>query len=330
MNNPLVSVIVPVYKVERYVRRCVASVLEQDYRNLEVILVDDGSPDRCPAILDEFAAADDRVKVIHQENVGVSSARNAGLAASTGDYITFVDGDDWVERNYVSYFLSLLADSRCGIAVNLSIIGGKVEQFETDSCIVRAERAIEWLYLDRLNVAVWNKMYCADAIKAYGLLFDPEIWYGEGMLFNIELLQYVDDVVVGCKPVYHQVFNPCSAMRSFSIESNVCGLRSLDVQKGKWIKVTPEIEAAWTYHRYCFNRSIVGGLVRSGIVDDHRALYDECVKSLRKQASVPMSANIGKSAKLKWVLWIIAPRLTALITAMRFKGRAASQERALQ
>lgn len=325
-NDPLVSVIVPIYKVERFIRRTVSSILEQDYYNLEVILVDDGSPDGCPAILDEYAASDGRVKVLHQENAGVASARNAGLAASAGDYIMFVDGDDWVERDYVSYFLGMLEETGCAIGVNTSIARNGPEKPSGEFSIVCAEKVIEWIYLGPIDVAVWNKMYRADALRACGLRFDPEIWYGEGMLFNIEFLQHADDIAVGCRPVYHQVFNPGSAMRSFNLESNMCGLRSLDVQKSKWLKVTPEIEAAWTYHRYCYNRSIVGGLVRSGIRDNHRDLYNECIDNLRRNASIPMRANIDLGAKLKWILWIISPGLTARVAAKRFKRRAASQE----
>lgn len=96
---PLISVIVPVYKVEPYIHRCVDSILAQTYTNLEIILVDDGSPDRCGEICDEYAAKDDRIRVIHQENSGVSAARNAGLDHCTGDYIAFVDSDDYIENS---------------------------------------------------------------------------------------------------------------------------------------------------------------------------------------------------------------------------------------
>lgn len=323
--NPLVSVIVPVYRVERFIRRTVSSILDQDYRNLEVILVDDGSPDGCPAILDGFAASDSRVKVIHQENAGVASARNAGLEASTGDFVMFVDGDDWVERDYVSYFLGLIMESGCDIAVNLSIIGGKIEKYVPDSAVVQSEKAIGWIYLSRLHEAVWNKMYRADVIRSHGLRFNRDIWYGEGMLFNIEALQLVEDVAVGCRPVYHQVFNPGSAMRSFSVENNMCGLRSLDIQRSKWEKVTPEIEAAWRYHRYCFNRSIVGGLVRAGITTEHKDLYKSCVRNLRRQASIPMTTPMSLRERFKWMLWIVAPGLTARAAALNFRRRALSQ-----
>jgi len=96
MDEPLISVIVPVYKVEQYLERCVDSILKQTYQNLEIILVDDGSPDNCPAMCDAVAHRDDRVKVIHQENGGLSAARNAGLRLAKGKYVMFVDSDDWL------------------------------------------------------------------------------------------------------------------------------------------------------------------------------------------------------------------------------------------
>ena len=98
-NTPLISVIVPVYNVEKYLRKCVDSIVNQTYKNLEIILVDDGSPDNCGKICDEFAEMDNRVMVIHKENGGLSSARNAGLDIATGEYITFVDSDDYIEND---------------------------------------------------------------------------------------------------------------------------------------------------------------------------------------------------------------------------------------
>jgi len=107
--NKKISVIIPVYNVEKYLRRCVDSVLAQTYENLEVVLVDDGSPDGCPKICDEYAGYDCRVKVLHKKNGGLSSARNAALDSDlTGDYISFVDSDDWIERNTYEYCVSLL------------------------------------------------------------------------------------------------------------------------------------------------------------------------------------------------------------------------------
>ena len=95
----LVSVVVPVYKVEKYINKCIDSIINQTYKNLEIILVDDGSPDRCPQICDEYAKKDNRIKVIHKKNSGLGAARNTGIDAAKGEYIGFVDSDDWIMPN---------------------------------------------------------------------------------------------------------------------------------------------------------------------------------------------------------------------------------------
>ena len=117
MTTPLISVIVPVYRVEEYLERCVKSILSQTYKNLEVILVDDGSPDQCPAICDACAEKDVRVKVIHQENKGLSGARNAGIDAASGEYLAFVDSVDYVSPHFIEELYQLLQDTGCAIVI---------------------------------------------------------------------------------------------------------------------------------------------------------------------------------------------------------------------
>ena len=120
MEGNLISVIIPVFKVEAYLDQCVASVVNQTYRNLEIILVDDGSPDRCPAMCDAWALKDSRIKVIHKENGGLSDARNAGMAAATGELMGFVDSDDWIDPDMYQLLFQRMAEddsdiSACGV-----------------------------------------------------------------------------------------------------------------------------------------------------------------------------------------------------------------------
>ena len=112
----LVSIIVPIYKVEQYLERCINSIINQTYKNLEIILVDDGSPDGCPKICDEYAKKDNRIKVIHKKNGGVSSARNVGLNNSTGKYITFIDSDDCVDKSHIQYLYEAIKKYNADIA----------------------------------------------------------------------------------------------------------------------------------------------------------------------------------------------------------------------
>ena len=112
----LISVIVPIYNVEQYLDRCVKSIVEQTYTNLEIILVDDGSPDNCGAMCDSWAARDNRIKVIHKENGGLSDTRNAGLGIATGDFISFIDSDDWIESAFYEKLLTAIRESNAEVA----------------------------------------------------------------------------------------------------------------------------------------------------------------------------------------------------------------------
>lgn len=117
MQNPLISVVIPIYNVEQYMRECVDSVISQTYCHLEIILVDDGSPDNCPAICDEYAKKDCRIKVIHQENGGLAHARNVGITNSNGDYLTFIDSDDFVSKDYIETLYKGLVESNADISI---------------------------------------------------------------------------------------------------------------------------------------------------------------------------------------------------------------------
>ena len=111
-TNDLISVIVPIYKVEKYLDECISSIVNQTYRNMQIILVDDGSPDRCGEICDEWAKRDSRIMVIHKSNGGLSDARNAGIDVAIGEFIVFIDSDDWVESTMLEVMHNLLQKSR--------------------------------------------------------------------------------------------------------------------------------------------------------------------------------------------------------------------------
>lgn len=191
MTTPLISVIVPVYRVEKYLERCVKSILSQTYKNLEVILVDDGSPDQCPAICDACAEKDARVKVIHQENKGLSGARNAGIDAASGEYLAFVDSDDYVSPHFIEELYQLLQDTGCAIGqCRFSYVKGDglVEESDSAFCIYRGESLMEQLYGPEEKatcfVVAWNKLYRAELFKETG------IRYPEGRIHEDEATTY--------------------------------------------------------------------------------------------------------------------------------------------
>lgn len=160
----LISVIIPVYKVEKFLDKCIKSVVEQLYTNLEIILVDDGSPDKCPIMCDMWAERDKRIKVIHKSNGGLSDARNAGIQIAEGDYISFVDSDDWIAPNMYQIMIDTIQKENadicaCGIMVSYSDSEGE-KPLNLPSIIGDSEKILELIYNDtQYPVATWNKLY---------------------------------------------------------------------------------------------------------------------------------------------------------------------------
>lgn len=162
--EPMISIIVPVYKVEEYLDRCIQSIVQQTYSDLEIILVDDGSPDRCPEMCDEWARKDTRIKVIHQENGGISSARNAALNIATGAYVAFVDSDDVVVATMCKKAMQVFEKNDVDIVVfdcdriteRGESIGG-TEKLTTG--ILSQEEALKNLICGNINDYMWNKVY---------------------------------------------------------------------------------------------------------------------------------------------------------------------------
>ena len=187
--NPLISVIVPVYKVENFLNKCVDSILNQTYTYLEVILVDDGSPDNCGALCDQYSQSDSRVRVIHQDNRGLSAARNSGMDIATGDYISFVDSDDYLSPCFYEYLMNAMETHP-----DVRIVGcqyyrdedGMIKPYTRyqieKHCLYSYKTFCEDALLGNLSVVVWNKLYDASLLK--------DIRFREGRIFEDSLFMY--------------------------------------------------------------------------------------------------------------------------------------------
>lgn len=325
-NKPMISVIVPVYNVEKYIKKGIESLLIQSYQNIEIILVDDGSPDNSPAILDQYAKKDSRIKVLHQKNQGVSTARNNGIKISNGEYILFVDGDDYVRRDYVEYFYKLISKKSADMAVNYDLflaLNSSHSHCEEEK-VEKSEQIIEDIYLGKMNVAVWNKIYKKSFLEKNNIRFDPKIWYGEGMLFNIECLSSTKKIAVGSRKVYYQVYNQNSAMRSFNMESNLCGIRSLELQKKYLDEKNKKIIRAWEYHLRCFNRSILTGIIKTNSKRKYYSQYKECIRGLRRRIFLLFQVDIPLRERMWNIIALVSPILAIKIAIAREKKRTLS------
>lgn len=207
---PEVSIIVPVYGVENCIDKCIQSVIGQSFRDWELILVDDGSPDNSGAICDSYAGTDGRIKVIHTENGGVSRARNTGMDAACGKYVVFIDGDDWVETTYIESMAAYAKDDKSvvyGNVVNDYSDGRQsVKVFDyMDAETVRLDSDVEKIMRTRLpeNGFPVAKLFVRDIIRSHGLKFDESLSYHEDHLFVLEYLTYADSVILSSKADYH-------------------------------------------------------------------------------------------------------------------------------
>lgn len=207
-SQPKISVIVPVYKTEGLLDRCVESIVGQTYKNLEIILVDDGSPDNCPAMCDEWAEKDSRIRVIHKENGGVSSARNAALDIATGDYIGFVDSDDWIEPEMYSSLIQKISESGKNIALcsyyAVEISGERYEcRCVVDKEVLDKDDYFRFIVLGGDGGYIWNRLYDAYILKE--VRFDEDIWYSEDLLFNFKTAQKSNGAAILDKIEYNYV-----------------------------------------------------------------------------------------------------------------------------
>ena len=322
-REPLVSIIVPIYNVEKYIVKGIESLCNQDYENIEIILVDDGSPDRSPELIDNLAEKDNRIKVIHKINGGVSSARNVGISQSNGDYIMFVDGDDWVEPSYVSFFVNMIVKSNLEIGMNYNYYydSGRTNADSEDAFVVDKNEAAESIFNGDIFVAVWNKIFSKDFLKRNQIRFNEEIWFGEGMLFNIECLKYIKEIAVCRKSLYHQTPNPESAMRSFNLNSFLCGIKSMGLQKEIIKNFSDSVQNEWKLHLYGYNRSIIDGLVKTSTIESNTEVYKKYARALRRDIAIPLKYERRLKARIVWILYFISPCITSKLMLERGKNR---------
>lgn len=226
---PLFSIIIPVYNVEKYLNKCVDSVLNQTFTDFEVILVDDGSPDNCPAICDSYAEKDNRVKVIHKQNGGLINARKSGLEAASGGYIGFVDSDDWIEPEMYELFAQMIEKYSPDMVLSDFY-------FDNEKELVNSEQLFEQEFYDKsalkeklypkmlfsgiyykfgVNPCCWSKVYKKELLKKNLPLVDGRIKMGEDAAFTYPCLLDAKSVATIKKPSYHYILNPESMTKSY-------------------------------------------------------------------------------------------------------------------
>lgn len=242
MIQPLISVIVPIYNVETYLLQCVQSIIEQTYKNLEIILVDDGSPDNCPEFCDELQKKDSRIRVIHKKNGGLSSARNAGLEIANGAYISFIDSDDFIDHQMYQSMLECLIENNADIvSCGRNIYAGnKIDRvLYSDRASYSPEEAFtEILVGGNLNEAVWDKLYKSSLFA--GIEF-PNGEINEDIVIYPKILSRSNKIVNIGESYYFYRSNPQGISKSRYSRSRSVVIKHFDQVRKDTIAIWPEL-----------------------------------------------------------------------------------------
>jgi glycosyltransferase involved in cell wall biosynthesis len=298
-SEPLVSVIVPVYNVEKYIKECLDSISNQTYRNIEIIVVDDGTPDNSGKIAEECAHNDKRIKVVHQENSGVSAARNTGLDLANGEYIIFVDSDDYLHPDYSEYMLDLIRFTKSDIAVSLNMYNEYAsKQIVSDRFEVYSPAmALQAIYLFRMGVAVWNKIFRRDFIEKFHLRFNTKLWFGEGTSFNVFCFNRAARIGAGLRRVYFQRNNPESAVRKFKLESWECGFRALEYQKTDLTKsgilINRTVADSFNFHWWWTAFTVIHEIYKNKLEKEYPETMKKYYALIRKNILLAFRVPLG-------------------------------------
>lgn len=319
-TKPLVSVIIPVYNVEKYLGECLKSVQKQTYSNFECVVVDDGSPDACGQIADDFAKKDSRFRVIHQKNGGISMARNTGYDNSSGEFVCFLDSDDYWEEDYLTYFLYMITSNNADIALSLNYYDIRhTHQMEHDELqMVFSEEIMKKIFYFKLHMGVWNKMYRRAYLDKYNIRHFPSLKFGEGMTFNIYALQHTKEVAVGFRRVMYYRYNFDSATRRFIWDdSRRSGFLAFDHMEKAIADNSESVKKAFACHVWWSDFWINLGIVKARQMNEYRELYREYRSNIRKNIAAPLKSEDVVKKKIFALFAFVSPYLASRFLVIR-------------
>lgn len=316
---PLITIIVGIYKGEKYLKECIESIIIQDYPNLEIILVDDGSPDNSGKIVDEYAMKDNRIKIIHQKNSGVSISRNNALDISSGKYICIIDQDDVISKNYITYFYDLIIKNNAEISItpNVDKFFGNINncEFKRDKVkIWTGEKAATEMLYHNLVIAPWNKMISRELIERNHIRFNPNFFGGEGFAFSVECFQRATRVAVGNQKVYHyRVGDPESGASKFNLKTINSSIEAQKYIKNNFIKDTDELKCAWNFSNWHTHCDCLNIMVGCKVTNKYKELYNNIKEICQKEALCALKSPIPLQQKIRGILFRINPFIASKI-----------------
>ena len=322
VNNkdlPLISVIVPFYNVEKYILQCASSLTKQTYRNLELIFVDDGSQDESMKKMQSIK--DKRIKIVHQDNSGVSSARNVGLDLATGEYVVFVDADDYVANDYIEYLYNLITTNNADFAYSVNIFKSKTDkQIGKDKIrTVDGDESTGVLLSPDTVVGSWNKIYRRAVIEESKLRFETDLYYGEGLNYIIRMSLASKIVTIGARKVlFYRKNNDLSATTKYNNKKYHNGLKSLASIAQLINHKNGFVESMYQLHLSMFYLGAITQLIEHKKIERYKEDYKKWRKSLKTNVKFILSSNyVSKRRKLIIAVGAYCPHTVAFFDKQR-------------
>ena len=313
----MISIIVPVYKAEKYLDNCINSLLSQTYTDLEIILVDDGSPDASGAICDAYAAKDSRIKVIHQQNGGLSAARNAGLFVASGEYVGFVDADDTVEPDMYELLMHAIAGHQLAMCGARRVEEGQMPQpTSSDAAVTVLDNAGLWEEIfGRLNNAAWNKLYRADLIK--DSRFPQGLIHGEDLLFHLTYLPSVQSGVVLDAVKYNYYIHQGSITKAREFSEKVFDEVTVKDRARELVAVAnPSYNQKALYYSFIARMNVCRKLYRYACANkyceclaEYKAFWKAHYKSVKVRLPIRRRIEYFLLHNAKWLYTILVRRI---------------------
>ena len=327
-KDSLVSIIIPCYNVGEYIEKCIRSICAQSYRNLQIIAVNDGSKDDTLEKLQHLSKNDERVEIIDKKNEGVSTARNDGINAAQGNYVIFVDGDDYLAPDYVEYMLGLASMSGSDMAISKNCYTrDNEEQVEKDCMdVLDNVEATALLLSPRVIVGCWNKMFKKSFLDKFQLRFLTDLYYGEGLYFITKSAQLANNIAVGERKVYYyRRNNEASATSKFKIEKYHNGEKSLKRIHSELVVEDKRVETMMSLHLSLF---CLGALSQAYAHHVEKEYCSDC-KHWRQilgnnLGKLLISSQVSVYRKLLLTAGFISPRLISKLD-MRRRQRIAQK-----
>lgn len=320
--TPLISIIVPVYNVEKYLVKCIESIIGQTYTNLEIILVNDGSPDNSGKIADDFSQKDVRLRVIHTTNRGVSVARNLGIEESKGEYVAFVDSDDYLASDFVEYMLDIIKKTGAYFAMSTKCYKSPNEaQMENGEIeVFSSEKAAVALLYPYIEIGCWNKLFCRHFLIRNNIKFPVSFYMGEGLNFIVNAAQLSNCVGVGNKKVYYyRKDNLNSATTKVSVDKFINALAAIDNIRKNSILNTSDFNMALDFHQYLTTFYALSTILKTNTKETYSSEYNQWLSVIKKDSLSMMKAHVTLLMKMKILVYSTNPYY--ILRVMYFLGR---------